>query len=182
MQLKNRPGTSLLELILVMTVIVILTGAALFGTRGGLQTLALNNTNGQLVFMIQQARSLAQSGIGSPEVGAYGVSLQSGAGRTVLFFEDKEPFDKRPASPPDTMRELLHLSDQGFSLSVKDETGRPCTNYATVLFKNTTDKVELYCDSLDDSVNQLLFSLNSTARPTTVRTFSIHRAAGVVQQ
>lgn len=195
MKRRAYPGYSVLELIIVVTIIMTLAAATIGGTRTLLRSLRFGNSFNKLVFMVQQARSLASTGkkpeetVGGLTQGVryYSVQFQSTTDATlvensaILYTKLTDTgAGYNPIAHPEEKMELFVIpAEQKFALFGKNlETQQEC-GYIVIRFENGTALSQIKCD--DAEAAQVEISLRDTENSERVRTFTIHRASGIPQ-
>lgn len=175
-------GFTIIEIIIVIVVILILATAAISGSAGLIRSLRFNNAFNKMVFMVQQARSLAVTERNS-DVEAYGVqfNLHEPPNNTIAFFADEtdnsNDFQLDTAPTDETIESFQLESATGIAL-----TAGSCLNFAVILFRNGNGEAILNCNG-DTDINVLTIGLQEVEAGAEIRakTFSIHRATGVPQ-
>lgn len=167
--LPHRRGFTLIELIIVISVVLILAGSAIGATGGIIRGLRFTNTFNKMVLLVQQARNLAVTGKDA-SVTEYQINF-SRASQTATL----------QTKPANTVLDasLNRLDRQGMYFYSPGNC-----NVMTVTFTNGEGKPALQCSA--NTVDQLIIGLREcpTSACQTVKrekTFSIHKAAGVPQ-
>jgi len=154
-------GYTIVELIIVITIILVLAGAAIGGTSGIIRNLRFTNTFNKMVLMVQQARSNAITGKNEQ---SYGINIQSSVFQ--IF-----------AGTSTTVIETLQAPT---NLVFSTKGSLTCAAAATIEFTSLKATTTLKCNGIDEK--QLEVSLcNDSACTTNKKSFLINKAAGIPQ-
>lgn len=154
------------ELIIVIAIILILSTAAISGSAGLIRSLRFTNSFNKMVFMVQQARSLAVTGKGS--AANYDVSIE--IPRTISI-------GSSTASTRETLETLTLEATTNLEFFASRTDGA-CSTAATIQFERGTAKTSLICDAIQQSLLTVGVQETGGARS---KTFSIHQASGIPQ-
>lgn len=178
-------GFTLLELLIVISIMVILTAAVIGGSRGLSDQLKINNTQDKLTFMLQRARNLALSNKENndpqaPRVAGYGLEIATGGvpHNTARIFADQEASADNTVNPNEKVYESYNFDTMDYSVIVEKENNTVCVDYVVFMFEAGTGKTSLYCNNRATSANMLFVK---TQAGNKVKQFYMHRAAGIVQ-
>lgn len=164
-------GFTIVELIIVITIVLILSSAAISGTAGLIKNLRFNNTFNKVIFMVQQARNMAVTGK-STGVTSY----------TVYFYANKVELKAQKVGSTDTLSEITLGTD--FNLVALPGATGSCSD-ASISFNNGNAETTLTCtgSSSATDVKSLTVSLQEIANSSTglTRSFSIYSASGIPQ-
>lgn len=170
--MKHR-GFTIAEIIIAITVIIILAAAAITGSAGLIRTLRFNNAFNKMIFMVQQARSLAVTGKGSAAI--YDVKLDIVANTISI------------GSSTAAIREPLETLTLEATTNLEffaSRTGGVCGISAIIQFERGSGKTSLQCDSVNPPPSLLTVGVVREVEAGAERrskTFSIHQAAGIPQ-
>ncbi|MBP9717686.1 prepilin-type N-terminal cleavage/methylation domain-containing protein [Candidatus Gracilibacteria bacterium] len=181
----NRRGFTLLEILISLTIIIILTAAALSGSRSLTSQLQLNNAMDKVTFMVQRARALAISNkntdnANEAKISAYGVVFSFGEQpqNTVRVFAEKESSANRIIDQDELAVETFTFNPSSAAVTALSDAQLPCNNFAVIMFEVGTAKTSLYCNDRVNSANMLYVKARAG---TSEKQFFIHRAAGIIQ-
>lgn len=171
-------GFTIAEIIIAITVIIILAAAAITGSAGLIRTLRFNNAFNKMIFMVQQARSLAVTGKNSTTVKAYGVQFNLTAPFSAALYN----IDQNDASRDSETLQLEATTELALYSS-------PNCSIAKIQFANGSGETSLACEGGTPTDPSLLMlglcegencvsDLNAAPRN---KSFSIHSAAGIPQ-
>lgn len=166
-------GFTIAELIIVIAIIIILAGAAITGSAGLIRSLRFSNTFNKMIFMVQQARSLAVTGKGTA------------ANYDVLI--EMVPLNISIGSSTSATRDIIETLVLEETTNLKffaSHTGGPsCGTTATIQFERGSGKTSLQCDSANPPPSSLTVGIREVEVGVEKRskTFSIHQAAGIPQ-
>lgn len=169
-------GFTIAEIIIAITVIIILAAAAVTGSAGLIRTLRFNNAFNKMIFMVQQARSLAVTGKNSEAVKAYGVRFDFPSSATLYNIQSNDTTQNSEILQLEVTTELAFYSS-------------PNCKIARIQFTNGNGETSLECEGGMQNDPPLLTlgicegencinDLNTAPRN---KNFSIHRAAGIPQ-
>lgn len=178
----QKAGYTLLELIIVMTIIMILTAGALGATRAIIRSLRFSNAINKVVFLVQQSRSLAASGT-DPNVEQYGVLIESGQSNSVTLFSDAKA-GVQINGPAHALIETYTLDAANLLISTRNEQDVECLGGQTIIFHNGKSAVEIYCGAVVPAnlINRAKIGVveNRPANPRS-QFFTLQRASGIPQ-
>lgn len=167
-----KKGYTIAELIIVIAIILILSTAAISGSAGLIRSLRFTNSFNKMVFMVQQARSLAVTGKGS----AANYDVQLGIATNTISI----------GSSTAVVREILETftleatTNLTFFASHTDGT---CSTSATIQFERGAAKTSLVCDAVNPPPSLFTVGVREVEAGVERRskTFSIHQASGIPQ-
>ncbi|MEK7528926.1 MAG: type II secretion system protein [Patescibacteria group bacterium] len=168
--LKNhtKSGFTLVELVVIGTIILILAGVAITQGVSTQRSLRHRAAFDAAIGMIQEARTMAQTGEDTGDT-AYGVAFvaNSTPQQFVLFKNSYAANGSNNISTPYSLANYLTL-DMG-----------SCLSEATVAFSVPEATTQLTCDGVASSTPSMTVRLSLTGGGT--RRFTIHRATGIPQ-
>lgn len=176
---KPTHGFTLIEILIVVAIIGIISAAAIIGSSGIIRALRFGNSFNKIVFMIQQARSLASAGKDT-NVQQYGVYFDLLTPARAILFGRNNTLDEIPSA--DKTIEKFVLPD-GETLSATDLSApaAPCAasgEYFAIRFRNGNAQTSSVCEGNPITNLKVTLSDEVLARE---KSFSINQAAGIPQ-
>lgn len=168
---------TLVELIVVISIVMILSGAAMSGASGVIKSSRFTNAFNKMVFMVQNARSLALAGKDA-DVEKYEVRVSTVADQAGSY---RASFVSVKAGNAESVLDSVALPNV-FGLRFTGNAGNSsCAPLATIRFYNPGARTELVCEGAG-SPNASAFTLGlAETNGARAKTFSIHAAAGIPQ-
>lgn len=171
-------GFTLLELLLVITVVLVLATIAITQTSGAQKALQFNNTFQQVVFLTQRARTMAltERTPGSQ----FGIDFAGSPQNEVrLFEEEPTSIEEEFTFPSGVYHEVTQT---------EAEAGAACLD-TQISFDTATGETNFSCTGADEplvlrvTLCQLTAGISCTSKRVELRrrSFLIHRAAGIPQ-
>lgn len=164
---------TLIEFLIVITVVMILAATAITGSTGVIQNLRFGNAFNKMVFMVQQARNLALTAKG--KIPGYQIKF------------DNKKIELFTTEGNDKKLDTLNLPAQGITYCVENlsagatpsVTLPSCNcNSASIGFTSGTAKTILSCAG--QNVAFMRFGIKTTDN-TRQKFFTIHAATGIPQ-
>lgn len=154
---------TLVEMIIVLTVIMIMSVMAISGTSGILGNIRFTNAFNKMLLLVQQASNLSINGKNS-DIKNYSVTITPG--QDIVLKGDSTEIDK-----------ITSADLKEFSIYAE-----PNCTVATIGYSNGTAIADLTCTGIgapNDKVNSLKIGLKKGT--TFDKSFLIHKAGGVIQ-
>ncbi|GEM_PF-4658226 len=170
-----KKGFTIIELIIVISILIVLAGAALSGAGGIIRSLRFGNAFNKVILMVQQARSLAVTGKNS-DMKWYEVQFSFVTPNTAVFQGEKQDATMQVIErfTLDLQTNLSFVSPQGCSP-------------AAIRFLNGRAETQLICTGgptsplLTIELEENTPGAAADALPARQKSFSIHRASGIPQ-
>lgn len=171
-KLKKTSGYTIIELIIVISIVLILAGTAIGASGGIIRGLRFTNTFNKMIFMVQSARNRAVTGR-NQNYTAYRIQFSISAPPI-----PQTATQKSVSATGETILETLTLeATTGLSFTSAEN----CTE-AVIEFTNGSGSTSLQCVGGTDPNPPLLQIGLQEGTSTRTKTFLIHRAAGIPQE
>lgn len=191
---KYEQGFTVVELLIVITIMLVLASSAIAGGMYILRMLKFNNVFNKVILMVQNARSMAATEKGGGETAKYGVRFFSGTPFYVQIFSQSA------ADATDgTITEAFYLP-RDFSMQIQDltitigsstcESTVPTTPLAEIIFPKASRDIVMKCEGTDvssgpdppEKIKLMQFSISSVGPfGTTTKAFVVHKTTGMPQ-
>lgn len=173
-----KKGFTMAELVIVITIIIVLSVAALGGLGSVQRSMRLTNSFNKILLMVQQARSMAVTEKDTT-LKNYEVEFNSNVNAPDSVIVRGNTKDNSPAKEIER-----YILDQSIKLKLISENNA-CTPKAIVRFVSGNATTQLTCLGIgSDAVVMLKLGIQEVAQGNAQaqsKTFSIHNASGIPQ-
>lgn len=156
------------ELMIVIAVVLILSAAAITGSREIIKNMKFSNVFNRVVFMVQSARNSALTEKNSAAI--YSVKFDIAESESkISIFSDTAQIESFTILMADNLKLFINKSD-----------ALPCSSSAELIYSSTSASLSLKCDGggISPSLN---IGIKEAAEGGKSKFFIIHKAAGIPQ-
>jgi prepilin-type N-terminal cleavage/methylation domain-containing protein len=178
-----KKGFTIVELIIAMTVILILAGAAVAGSAGLIRSIRFTNAFNKIVFMVQQARSLAVTGKNSAVNDYYMIFDETADPETITLFGDQNNNQTLDTGESIEEYRLETTTNLHLHLESLSPTAVPSCGTLRIGFRNGNGETSLVCGADTPANVKIGVEEEPEGGGPAVRSknFLLHQAAGIPQ-